>query len=103
VNTICGLLTSPEGEPVAAIAACYNGSLKEGDKVLRSIKSFGPPLADHISPDSKTMLILSRAMPAQCHAERFANERQEKLKQVRCTGRCNGGEPGQPAPIRRTV
>jgi hypothetical protein len=52
VNTIGGLLTSPEGEPVAAIAACYNGSLKEGDKVLRSIESFGPPLADHISPMS---------------------------------------------------
>ena len=48
VNTIGGLLTSPEGEPVAVIAACYNGSLQEGDEVLRPIKSFGPPLADHI-------------------------------------------------------
>ncbi len=52
VNTIGGLLTSPEGTPVATIAACYNGSLEEGDKVLRPLKSFGPPLADQISPMS---------------------------------------------------
>ena len=50
VNTIGGLLTSPEGEPVAAIAACYDGRLDEGEKILRPIKSFGPPAADHISP-----------------------------------------------------
>ena len=40
VNTIGGLLTSPEGEAVAAIAACYNGSLQEGDKVLRRRQKF---------------------------------------------------------------
>jgi hypothetical protein len=49
VNTIGGLLTSHEGEPLVAIAACYNGSLEESDKVLRPIRSFGPALADHMS------------------------------------------------------
>jgi FAD/FMN-containing dehydrogenase len=50
VNTIGGLLASPEGDPVAAIAVCYNGSLEAGEKVLRPLRTFGPPLADHISP-----------------------------------------------------
>ena len=50
VNTIGGLLTSPEGVPVVAIAVCYNGDLEAGEKLLRPIRAFGPPLADHISP-----------------------------------------------------
>jgi len=52
VNTIGGLLRSPEGEPAAAIVVCYNGSLEKGEKVLRAIRAFGPPLADHIGPMS---------------------------------------------------
>jgi len=50
VNTIGGLLTSPDGEPVVAIAVCYNGGCEAGEKVLRPLRAFGPPLADHISP-----------------------------------------------------
>jgi FAD/FMN-containing dehydrogenase len=49
VNTIGGLLTSAEGEPVVAIAVCCNGSFEAGEKVLRPLRAFGPPLADHIS------------------------------------------------------
>jgi hypothetical protein len=52
VNTSGGLLRSPEGEPVAAIVACHNGSLEEGEKVLHAIRTFGPPLADQIGPMS---------------------------------------------------
>jgi FAD/FMN-containing dehydrogenase len=50
VNTIGGLLTSADGEPVVAIAVCYNGGLEAGEKVLRPLRAFGPPLADHINP-----------------------------------------------------
>jgi FAD/FMN-containing dehydrogenase len=50
VNTIGGLLTSPDGVPVVAIAVCYNGSLEAGEKVLRPLREFGPPLADQIAP-----------------------------------------------------
>jgi FAD/FMN-containing dehydrogenase len=50
VNTVGGLLTSPDGAPVVAIAVCYNGSLDAGEKVLRPLREFGPPLADLISP-----------------------------------------------------
>jgi FAD/FMN-containing dehydrogenase len=49
VNTIGALLTTPEGLRVAAIAVCYNGALAEGEKVLRPLREFGPPLADHLS------------------------------------------------------
>jgi hypothetical protein len=50
LNTVCTLLTSPDGAPVVAIAVCYNGSLDEGEKVLRPLREFGPPLADQIGP-----------------------------------------------------
>jgi FAD/FMN-containing dehydrogenase len=50
VNTIGALLTAPEGFRVAAIAVCYNGSLEEGEKVLRPLREFGPPLVDQIGP-----------------------------------------------------
>jgi FAD/FMN-containing dehydrogenase len=50
VNTICALLSTPEGEKVVAIAVCYNGSIDRGEEVLRPLREFGPPLADHIGP-----------------------------------------------------
>ena len=56
VNTLGALLTTPEGLQVAAIAICYNGSIEQGDKVLRPLREFGPPLADQISPMPYTVL-----------------------------------------------
>jgi FAD binding domain/Berberine and berberine like len=50
LNTIGALLTAPEGFRVAAIAVCYNGSLEEGEKVLRPLRQFGTPLADQVGP-----------------------------------------------------
>ncbi len=50
MNTIAGLGTSPEGDPVGVIAVCYYGSIEEGERVLRPMREFGPPLADHIQP-----------------------------------------------------
>ena len=50
VNTIGGLLTSPDGDLMAFIAVCYNGSLDAGERVLRPLREFGPPLADQIRP-----------------------------------------------------
>jgi FAD/FMN-containing dehydrogenase len=48
--TASGLLTSPEGHPTVAIAACYNGPLEAGEEVLRPLREFGPPLEDHLQP-----------------------------------------------------
>jgi FAD/FMN-containing dehydrogenase len=50
MNTIAGLGTSPEGHPVGVIAVCYHGSIEEGERVLRPVREFGPPLAYHIQP-----------------------------------------------------
>jgi hypothetical protein len=50
LNTIGALLTAPEGFRVAAIAVCYNGPLDDGEKVLRPLREFGPPLVDQVGP-----------------------------------------------------
>ena len=50
VNTMGGLLTSPDGDLMAVIAVCYNGSLEAGERVLRPLREFGPPVADQIRP-----------------------------------------------------
>jgi FAD/FMN-containing dehydrogenase len=50
VNTMGGLLTSPDGDLVVVIAVCYHGSLEAGEKVLRPLREFGPPVADQIRP-----------------------------------------------------
>lgn len=36
----------PDGVPVFAVAACYCGSLSEGEKVLKPLRAFGSPVAD---------------------------------------------------------
>jgi FAD/FMN-containing dehydrogenase len=50
VNTMGGLLTSPDGALMAVIAVCYNGSLDAGERALRPLRQFGPPVADQIHP-----------------------------------------------------
>jgi len=50
LNTVAVLLTSPEGQPMVAIAVCYNGNLEAGEETLRPVRVFGPPLADLIGP-----------------------------------------------------
>jgi FAD/FMN-containing dehydrogenase len=39
-------LTLPDGVPVFAVAACYCGSLSDGEKVLKPLRAFGSPIAD---------------------------------------------------------
>jgi FAD/FMN-containing dehydrogenase len=41
-----GSFTLPDGVPVFGIAACYCGRLAEGERVLKPLRNFGPPLAD---------------------------------------------------------
>ncbi len=43
-------VTSPEGERVVAIAVGYNGPAAEGEKILKPLREFGPPLADLVAP-----------------------------------------------------
>jgi FAD/FMN-containing dehydrogenase len=66
VMTGAGMLTSPDGEPVVAIIVCYSGALETGEEVLKPIREFGPPLADHVGPMSyaQVQAMLSDAFPA---------------------------------------
>jgi FAD/FMN-containing dehydrogenase len=44
------LVTMPDKTLVAGIVVCYNGPLNEGERVLKPLRAFGPPLADQIGP-----------------------------------------------------
>jgi FAD/FMN-containing dehydrogenase len=46
----CGLLTSPQGVPMAALVLGYNGPVAEGEKVLAPARKFGRPAADLVGP-----------------------------------------------------
>ena len=50
MNTLGALMTSPEGQLAVGILACYHGSLEEGEKALKPLREFGPPLTDTIGP-----------------------------------------------------
>jgi FAD/FMN-containing dehydrogenase len=66
MNTVCALLTSPDGHPVVAIVVCYHGlSIDAGQQKLRPLREFGPPIADLISPMSylEAQSILDLAVP----------------------------------------
>jgi FAD binding domain/Berberine and berberine like len=41
-----GAFTTPDKMPVFGVAACYCGQPSEGEKVLKPLRTFGPPLAD---------------------------------------------------------
>ncbi|GAC1617282.1 MAG: FAD-binding oxidoreductase [Candidatus Acidiferrum sp.] len=41
-------LTTPDGTPVFAVAACYSGALSEGERLLKPLRTFGTPVADTI-------------------------------------------------------
>jgi hypothetical protein len=49
-NTACVFLTGPDGTRLVAIAACHCGSLEEGERALRPLKEFGPPVLDQLGP-----------------------------------------------------
>jgi hypothetical protein len=43
-------MTMPDGTPIAGVVVCYNGSINEGERVLKPLRAFGSPLADQIIP-----------------------------------------------------
>jgi FAD/FMN-containing dehydrogenase len=44
------LLTSPDGDPIAAMLLGYNGDLDEGERVLAPARQFGSPIVDLVGP-----------------------------------------------------
>jgi len=45
-----GLLTAPEGMPVAALILGYNGPIEAGEKAFAPARGFGKPMADLVGP-----------------------------------------------------
>ena len=39
-----------QGEPVVGFVVCYAGPVEDGERVLRPLRSFGPPAADLVAP-----------------------------------------------------
>src|SRR5499426_3338895 len=56
LTTYAGLLTSLEGAKTVAIGVCYTGPLAEGERLIASVRQFGPPLEDQIRPMAYTEL-----------------------------------------------
>ena len=51
MNLITFLATLPEGEgKVCRILLCYYGPIEEGERVIRPLRAFGPPLSDDVRP-----------------------------------------------------
>jgi len=56
LTSMCGFMTTPEGDKVAGMVVCYNGDMQEGERLLEPLRTFGPPLADLIGPMPYTAL-----------------------------------------------
>ena len=55
LNLLAFLVTLPDGGPKAcSILLCYHGSIEEGERVIRPLREFGPPLVDGIRPMTYT-------------------------------------------------
>src|SRR5262249_51056892 len=50
LTVAAALITGPNGEKVAAMAVAHCGSLADGDRAVRPVKEFGPPMLDAIGP-----------------------------------------------------
>jgi FAD/FMN-containing dehydrogenase len=53
LTAFAGLLHAPDGSAkLAGIVACHSGSLADGEKAVRGLKQFGPPIMDALAPVS---------------------------------------------------
>jgi FAD/FMN-containing dehydrogenase len=50
LTVVALLAATPDGAPVAGIAACWCGDLEEGTRVLAPLREFGTPFLDAIAP-----------------------------------------------------
>ena len=65
LTLFAALGASPDGVPVAALLAGYFGPPEEGERILRPLHEFGPPIVDDVKPTSYVALqgILGPAFP----------------------------------------
>jgi FAD/FMN-containing dehydrogenase len=50
LTAFAALMTLPDGAEVIALIVDYNGPLEEGERALKPLREFGPPLADMVQP-----------------------------------------------------
>ncbi len=65
LSTALAMLCLPDGTPIVAMVACYCGDLREGEKAIKALRSFGTPILDNIQPMDYAVLqsILDSAFP----------------------------------------
>src|SRR5262245_11449548 len=56
LGSIIALAGLPDGTPAAGIVVAYNGPIEDGERLLRPLRAFGPPLADQVGPMPYTAL-----------------------------------------------
>jgi FAD/FMN-containing dehydrogenase len=56
LTLIAALLTTPDGHPAVAIAACYAGPEDDAARALQPLHEFGPPVMDQLGPVPYTVL-----------------------------------------------
>jgi hypothetical protein len=49
-SAYAALGTSPDGVPVVVVICFYNGAPADGERLLRPLRDFGPPVADMVQP-----------------------------------------------------
>jgi FAD/FMN-containing dehydrogenase len=66
LTAVAAILTHPEAGPVIGVAACYCGDLQAGERALRALREFGPPLADQFAamPYAALQTMLDESAPA---------------------------------------
>jgi hypothetical protein len=66
LTTYAALLTTPDGNQVIALVACYAGDLAEGERAVGPLKRFGSPIADLIGRTTYVAMqsLLAPAYPA---------------------------------------
>jgi hypothetical protein len=50
LTTYAGLLTGPDGTPLIGIVPVYAGAPENGEKLVASVRKFGPPVVEQIGP-----------------------------------------------------
>lgn len=80
LTTYAVLTTMPDGLPVILIALCYCGPLEEGERLIASVRKFGPPVVDLIRPMS--YLDLTTLIDATSPAGRHYYEKSSSLKDL---------------------
>jgi FAD/FMN-containing dehydrogenase len=50
LSTMASVGADPDGRPVVGVAVCYCGTVAAGERVVRPLRAFGPPVTDDIRP-----------------------------------------------------